>query len=80
MHIPIIEREGIKSIGDEYWNSFHVVKDGHWTSDNEAIVELFKLFPLSTVLVRILDVPVVRSVSEKLLNHFKRMRRFECKL
>lgn len=71
--------EGLRVLGaNEYWKSFHMVVDGHWTTEGEAIAELSGQFPFGTLWKRIVSIGIINKLSVQLLRHFQRMRKMEC--
>ncbi|RMG39881.1 MAG: DUF393 domain-containing protein [Methanobacteriota archaeon] len=80
MHHSQIMKAGISKLGfEEYWTSFHVVVEGEWFSEKEAIVRLAGLLPMGIVLQKVASFPPILDLLTKLLRHFQRRRKLECK-
>ena len=73
-----IEEEGLSTLGSIYWNSFHVIKNGIWYSDKEAIVKLSSLFPLGRMWEKVTSVPIISFFLVNLLRYFQKMRKLAC--
>ena len=71
----------MRKIGyNKYWKSFHIVINGVWTTESEAITELAKVFPTGNLLAKITTVQPVKYVLLKFLHLMQNKRKSECKL
>jgi len=80
MHIPQVEQEGKRHLGESYWDSFHIVRGGQWTVEGSAILALAKLFPLGSLWSRVAAIGPVFYLLKKLLSTMQSRRKVECKL
>ncbi len=79
MHDSSIYREGMAKLGpEEYWRSFHVVSNGKWFSEEEAIVQLGGLLPFGKAIQKVVSVPPILAFLSKVLKFFQRKRNLEC--
>jgi predicted DCC family thiol-disulfide oxidoreductase YuxK len=78
MHDEKIMAIGISSIGDDYWQSFHIVQNGKWTTEAEAIHTLAGIFPFGEILQKVVKIPLVSSILMTFLHLFQRIRKQEC--
>lgn len=79
MHHPHVMKRGVAAIGDdEYWRSFHIVKDDVWMTEKVAIAGLADHFPLGRLIGTFVRTPPVMSVLFALLRVFQRTRTAEC--
>lgn len=80
MHIPELENEGLYQVGDDYWKSFHVVKNGKWTTEGEAILALSSLFPVGSFLKQVARFPPIYRFLNYFLKQMQYQRKMECKI
>lgn len=81
MHNSKLIEVGTKKLGIEtYWQSFHMISNGNWTTESEAITELARVFPLGNVLAKVTNVPPVKYLLLKFLNMMQRRRKIECQI
>ncbi len=79
MHLPKIEQLGLKKIPEDYWLSFHIVKNGIWSSEGNAILSLAEIFPLGGYLKNIIKFPPIFKFLIFLLQKMQNSRKLECK-
>lgn len=80
MHDDRMEVIGIRNIGENYWRSFHVIQNGRWTTEAEAIHALAGLFPFGGILQKVVRIPLVSSILMSFLQLFQRIRKYECRI
>ena len=79
MHNEKLIAIGSRKIGiNKYWQSFHMINNGTWTTESEAITELAKVFPAGKVLGKITGVQPVKYLLLKFLNMMQQKRKSEC--
>lgn len=80
MHNKIIEDIGIRNIGQSYWQSFHIVKNKVWSTQNNAITALAGLFPFGNYVQQVTLFPPIKYLLEQLLVFFQKTRKKECSI
>ena len=80
MHRPWIEDEGMKRIPQDYWKSFHIIREGQWYTDGDAILQLAGLFPMGKVTMAIASIPPIFYVLTSFLKSMQRRRKVECSM
>lgn len=80
MNIPFIEREGLNLLKDQYWVSFHVVKNGKWSTGKEAIINLSSLFPGGNILNKIVALKIIIIPLVFILKLMQSKRKLECRI
>lgn len=80
MHPPTVEEIGTSHIGEDYWKSFHIVKDKTWTTEGDAIVALASLLPMGTLWERIAKIPLIHGLLVYFLRQMQFQRKMECKI
>ncbi len=81
MHQQSILKKGIKAIGeDEYWRSFHIVNGNKWTTEQDAIVELFKIVPLGSIPHRVIKLAPIMKYTMFVLKYLQNTRKLECEI
>ena len=81
MHNPTALSLGYERIGEnEYWQSFHIIENGKWYTNSEAIINLSKHFPLGKLIHHVVKIPVVLWSLTKFLEQMKIRRKLECKV
>lgn len=79
MHDPKVIKAGYSKIGsDEYWKSFHVISNGKWYTEEEAIVALARLLPFGFIGYRVAG--LLKKQLLKLLGFFQQKRKLECQV
>lgn len=80
MHDPSALTLGYEKIGEEeYWQSFHIVENGKWYTNSDAIVNLSKHFPFGNLIHKVVKIPVILWSLTHLLERLKIRRKLECK-
>lgn len=81
MHESKLMKEGYLVIGEEnYWKSFHIVKNNEWFTEEEALIALSSLFPLGGMITKIASTPPILFLLSKLLNNMQIRRDISCEL
>ena len=83
--VPMNDRSmlvrGIDAIGEsDYWRSFHVVTGDHWTTEDKAIIKLFRILPLGSFIHRVIQIPIFMKLSMLVLKYMQNTRKLECKI
>ena len=78
MHLPEVEKQGMKEIPDEYWKSFHIVENGTWYTEGSAILQLSSQFPLGSIVRKIAEFPPIYYLLVSLLRNMQYQRKAEC--
>ena len=78
MHIPEVETMGMTRIPDSYWTSFHVVIQGRWTTEGDAIIALAGLFPLGGLWSKLVSISPVHQFLMFVLRRMQATRKAEC--
>ena len=73
-------KRGISVIGErDYWKSFHMVRGEYWTTEDEAIIELFRNLPLGSFTNKVVQIPIFMKFSMFVLKYMQNARNLECK-
>ena len=76
-----IKKRGIRAIGEtKYWQSFHMLRGDHWTTEDEAIIELCRNLPFGTFTHKAIQIPVLMKLSMFILKYMQNTRKLECKI
>lgn len=76
----IMER-GINAIGKtKYWTSFHMLRGDHWSTEDEAIIELFRNLPFGSITHKAIQIPVLMKFSMFVLKFMQNTRKLECNI
>jgi hypothetical protein len=76
-----IMNSGLKAIGeDDYWRSFHVVVGNRWTTEKNAVIELFKILPFGSITNKVIQIPFLMKFTMFVLKYMQNTRNTECKI
>lgn len=81
MHESKLMKEGYLVIGEEnYWKSFHIVKNNEWFTEESAIIALSSLFPLGGMITKIASTRPILFLLSKLLKNMQMQRDISCEV
>ena len=80
MHLNQVHEEGMAQIPEEYWNSFHIVQNGQWYTEGEAMIQLAGIFPMGKSLQWVARFPPIYRFLTYFLRQMQLRRKTECKV
>ncbi|MDH5401256.1 MAG: DUF393 domain-containing protein [Candidatus Heimdallarchaeota archaeon] len=77
---PILQEKGYNIMGDDFWYSFHFIKNSKWYTGVSGMIEISSLLPFGRIWKKLLQFPLISYLLLKMLTYFRFTRKQSCKI